>query len=248
MDVVDDRVEDVDDRVASAASIDSPQRQRPGELYDSVRGIYYAKPVWRGWLHLVWFEAALVLGTVLIVNAHGAREMTAASIYAVGVAGLFGASALYHRGNWSPQWHARLQRVDHTMIFVVIAATATPAYLLAAPATFGVVGLIVMWVATFAAVGVRMAWMDAPEALVACALVAVSVVAAMVLPAVWINAGTAPAVLLIVAGVLHAVGAICYQLRRPDPLPAVFGYHEVFHSYVCVATACQYAAIGLFLL
>ena len=97
MDVVDDRVQDVDGRVAIAASIDSPQRQRPPELYDSVRGIYYAKPAWRGWLHLVWFEAALVLGTVLIVNAHGAREMTAASIYAVGVAGLFGASALYHR-------------------------------------------------------------------------------------------------------------------------------------------------------
>jgi hemolysin III len=220
---------------------------RAVDLYDSVRGIYYRKPVLRGWLHLVWFEAALVLGTLLILSARGSREVTAASIYALGVAGLFGASALYHRGNWSPGWNARLQRVDHTMIFVVIAATATPAYLLAARGTFSVVGLIVMWAATVAAVGLRMAWMDAPERLVACALVAVSAVAAMAVPAVWIHAGTTPAMLLIVAGVLHVIGAISYQLRRPDPVPAVFGYHEVFHTYVCIATACQYAAIGLFL-
>jgi hemolysin III len=243
------RLGEVDARMSAAVDpAELGRAARGGDLYDSVRGIYYRKPVLRGWLHLVWFEAALVLGTLLILNAQGSREVTAASIYAAGVAGLFGASALYHRGNWGPAWNARLQRVDHTMIFVVIAATATPAYLLAARGTFSVVGLTAMWAATFAAVGLRMAWMDAPERLVACALVVVSAVAGMAVPAVWIHAGTAPAILLIGAGVLHVIGAISYQLRRPDPVPAVFGYHEVFHTYVCIATACQYTAIGLFIL
>ncbi|MDT4944640.1 MAG: hemolysin [Pseudonocardiales bacterium] len=245
-------VDDLDDRLPISERTASPLPQsrpsRPGDLYDSARDLYYAKPLLRGWLHLVWFEAALVLGTLLLVEANGARAVTAAAIYAGSVAGLFGTSALYHRGNWSPVWSARLQRLDHTMIFMIIAGTATPAFLLAAPGAFGVIGLIVMWSLTGAAVLLHLVWMDAPEKLVGAAFIALGAVASTAIPAVWIHTGTTPAVLLIIASLLHATGAISYHRRRPDPLPAVFGYHEVFHTYVCLATACQYAAIGLFLI
>ncbi|MDT4939575.1 MAG: hemolysin [Pseudonocardiales bacterium] len=236
------------DAIDSRASYAGAGARRPTDLYDSVRDIYYVKPLLRGWLHLLWFAVALVLGSLLILDAHGAREVTSAAIYVPGVAGLFGVSALYHRGNWSRSWNARLQRADHAMIFVAISATATPAYVLACPGTFGRVGLTIMWLVTALAVGVHMVWMDAPEALVGAAFVTVGATSGLALPDVWIHAGTAPAVLLIAGGVFHSVGAISYQRRSPDPVPTVFGYHEVFHAYTCVATACQYAAIAIFLI
>jgi hemolysin III len=239
--------EELIDATHSRALGDDVGAPRPADLYDSVRDVYYAKPLLRGWLHLVWFVGALVLGTVLIVHAHGAREVTSAAIYVPGVAGLFGVSALYHRGNWSRLWNARFQRADHAMIFVAISATATPAYVLACPGTFGTVGLSMMWLITALAVGVHMVWMDAPEALVGAAFVTVGAVSGLAIPDVWIHAGIAPALLLIAGGVFHSIGAISYQRRSPDPVPAVFGYHEVFHAYTCVAAACQYAAIALFL-
>lgn len=227
------------------AIADAPPPQ-PG-LYDSRRDIYYAKPAMRGWLHLLWFEVSLVLGTLLIVRASGAVETTALAIYATSVAGLFGTSALYHRGNWSDVWSARLQRLDHTMIFVLIAGTATPAFLLTSPGVFGYTTLIVMWSLTLVALGLHLIWMDAPEKLVGGTFIGLGAVSGTAIPAVWIHGGVAPAVLMIVSGLLYVVGAVSYHRRSPDPLPAVFGYHEVFHAYVCVAAACQYVAIGVFL-
>jgi hemolysin III len=168
--------------------------------------------------------------------------------YVPGVAGLFGVSAVYHRGNWNRAWSARLQRADHAMIFVAISATATPAYLLACPGTFGAVGLAVMWAITAVAVAVHMVWMNAPERVVGAAYAAVGAASGLAIPGVWSHAGATPALLLIAGGVLHGIGAISYQRRSPDPLPTVFGYHEVFHAYSCVATACQYAAIAIFLI
>jgi hemolysin III len=109
----------------------------PAALYDALRDRYYVKPLLRGWLHLLWFETSLVVGTLVIASAHGAIDVTAASIYATTVSGLFGTSALYHRGNCSTRIGRTLQRADHAMIFLVIAGTATPAFLLAAPAATG---------------------------------------------------------------------------------------------------------------
>jgi hemolysin III len=195
-------------------------------------------------MHLLWFEAALVLGTLLIRNAHGARHIVAAVIYSACVAGLFGASALYHRGNWNVAWNARLQRFDHAMIFLVIAGTATPVYLLAVPGTLGIVGLVVMWSATASALLLHMLWMDAPERLVGAAFLVLGAIGSIAIPLVWIHAGVPAAVLLISGSLLYAVGAISYHRRSPDPSPTVFGYHEIFHTYVCVAAACQYVAIG----
>jgi hemolysin III len=201
--------------------------------------------VLRGWLHLLWFEASLVLGTLVLVKAHGATRITAFAIYATSVSALFGTSALYHRGNWGAAWSRRLQRLDHVMIFFLIAGTATPAFLVGARGTFGLVCLIVLWAVTLTAAAVHMAWMSAPEVVIGGIFIGLGWLAAMALPEVWIHAGVAPGVLMIAGGVLYTAGAISYHRRRPDPYPSVFGYHEVFHAYVCAAAACQYIAIAL---
>ena len=217
-------------------------------LYDARRGVYYTKPVLRGWLHLVWFEISVVIGTLLLARAHGATRITAAAIYAASVSALFGVSALYHRGNWTAAWRRWLQRLDHAMIFFLIAGTATPAFLLANRGPFGLVCLIVMWTLTLTAAAVHMAWMSAPEVVVGGTFVGLGWVAGLALPGVWIHAGVAPAMLVLAGGLLYTAGALSYHRRRPDPYPSVFGYHEIFHAYVCAAATCQFAAIALFII
>ena len=217
-------------------------------LYDARRGVYYTKPVLRGWLHLVWFEISVVIGTLLLARAHGATRITAAAIYAASVSALFGVSALYHRGNWTAAWRRRLQRLDHAMIFFLIAGTATPAFLLANRGPFGLVCLIVMWTLTLTAAAVHMAWMSAPEVVVGGTFVGLGWVAGLAMPGVWIQAGVAPATLVLAGGLLYTAGALSYHRRRPDPYPSVFGYHEIFHAYVCAAATCQFAAMALFII
>ncbi len=225
----------------------APSPPPAGALYDSRRGVWYVKPALRGWLHLLWFEASLVLGTLLVARAHGAVRITALAIYAASVSALFGISALYHRGTWSAVWNRRLQRLDHAMIFLLIAGTATPAFLLAASGTFRLACLVIMWALTVAAAAVRLAWMSAPELVAGSTFVGLGWVAVLALPGVWTRAGAAAGALMLAGGLLYTAGALCYHRRRPDPRPAVFGYHEVFHACVCAAAACQYAAIALFL-
>ena len=137
-----------------------------GSLYDARRGVYYTKPLLRGWLHLLWFAASLAAGPLLLAGAHGTAQITAVAVYAVSVSALFGTSALYHRGTWTAAWRKRMQRLDHAMIFFLIAGTATPAFVLAARGTFGLVCLIVLWTLTLAAAAIHLAWMNAPELLV----------------------------------------------------------------------------------
>ena len=218
-----------------------------GAPYDSRRGRYYVKPVLRGWLHLLWFEASLVAGTLLVARAHGAVRITALAIYAASVSAMFGISALYHRGTWTAAWQRRLQRLDHAMIFLLIAGTATPAFLLATSGTFRLACLSIMWALTVTAAAVRLAWMSAPELVAGSAFVGLGWVAVLALPGVWTRTGAAAGTLMLLGGLLYTAGALAYHQRRPDPYPAVFGYHEVFHACVCAAAACQYAAIALFL-
>jgi hemolysin III len=216
-------------------------------LYDARRGLYYVKPLLRGWLHLLWFGASLVLGTLLLARAHGAVQTTALAIYAASVSAMFGTSALYHRGNWTAAWNRRLQRLDHAMIFLLIAGTATPAFLLTTSGAFRLAFLITMWALTVTAAALHLAWMSAPELVVGSTFVGLGWLAVLALPGVWIHAGAAAGILMLSGGLLYTAGALSYHRRRPDPYPAVFGYHEVFHACVCAAAACQYAAIALFI-
>ena len=201
----------------------------------------------RGWLHLLWFEASLVLGTLLVARAHGAVQITALAIYAASVSALFGISALYHRGTWTAAWQRRLQRLDHAMIFLLIAGTATPAFLLATSGTFRLACMIIIWALTAAAAAVRLAWMSAPELVAGSTFIGLGWVAVLALPGVWIHAGAAAGTLMLGGGLVYTAGALCYHRRWPDPYPTVFGYHEVFHACVCAAAGCQYAAIALFI-
>jgi len=163
------------------------------------------------------------------------------------VSAMFGISALYHRGTWTAAWNRRLQRLDHAMIFLLIAGTATPAFLLATSGTFRLACLIMMWALTVTAAAVRLARMSAPELVAGSTFVGLGWVAVLALPGVWTHAGAAAGALMLSGGLLYTAGALAYHRRRPDPYPAVFGYHEVFHACVCAAAACQYVAIALFL-
>jgi hemolysin III len=220
----------------------------PGALFDAHRGLQYHRPRLRGLLHVVCFEASLVLGTLLIVAAQGALQTTSAAVYAAAVAGLFGTSALYHRGAWDPAAAVRMQRVDQLMIVVLIAGTATPPMALALSGTWRVIALGALWTLSTVAITLRVTRLAASERVVGALYIVLGWVAGAAVPAVWIRYGTAPAVLLLAGGVLYTIGAIGYHLRKPDPRPAVFGYHEVFHLYVAAAAACHYVAIGCFLL
>ena len=188
-----------------------------------------------------------MLGPLLLARAHGATQITAVAVYSVSVSALFGFSALYHRGTWTEAWRQRMQRLDHAMIFFLIAGTATPIFLLTAPGALGQACLVVMWTLTLIAAGIHLAWMSAPERLVGATFVGLGCAAGLALPWVWIHVGVAPAVLILAGGLLYVAGAISYHRRWPDPYPSVFGYHEVFHVYVCAAAACQYIAIARFI-
>lgn len=230
-------------RMADSASL----RAIPSSalLYDSRRDVHYAKPLWRGWLHLVWFGASLIAGPLLLLATKGATHLVGVAIYVACLSGLFGVSALYHRGNWGPVAMRALQRADHVMIFLLIAGTASPVFLLAAPGEYGLVCLIVLWSLTAIAISAHLLNMKAPEWLVGGVFIGLGAANALALPALWTNSGVAPAVLVIAGGLLYVTGAVAYHRRRPDPAPSVFGYHEVFHAFVCAAAVCHYMAIAL---
>jgi hemolysin III len=214
-------------------------------LYDSRRGVHYPKPLLRGWLHLVWFGASLIAGPLLVAATHGATHRIGVAIYVGCLIGLFGVSALYHRGDWGPVAERALQRADHVMIFLLIAGTATPVVLLAVPGTFGLVCLIALWSLVAVATVAHLTRMRAPEWLVGGAFVGLGAANSLALPALWTHVGVAAALLVIAGGMLYITGALAYHHRRPDPSPTVFGYHEVFHAFVCAAATCHFLAVAL---
>src|ERR1700733_13691830 len=158
-------------------------------LYDARRGVYYARPVLRGWLHLLCFGLSLAGGSLLLARAHGAAQITAVAVYSAALRALFGTSALYHRGTWTSAWRLRLRHLDQAMIFFLIAGTATPAFLLSAPAGFGLVCPIIMWTLTLTAVAVRLAWPGAPERVAGVLFIGLGCAGGLALPWVWIRDG-----------------------------------------------------------
>jgi hemolysin III len=215
--------------------------------YDGARNLLRCKPLLRGWMHLIWFEASLVTGTLLIVQAPQAHRV-ATVIYAAAVSGLFGTSALYHRGNWGPKAHSALQRLDHAMIFLLIAGTATPVFATTFPHRASRVMLAVLWSLTVLALVTHLVWMSAPEILVGSTFVALGCLGVAALPGIWIHAGIGAFVLVLTGGVLYILGAYFYHRRWPDPRPDIFGFHEVFHSFVCAAATVQYLALAFIIL
>jgi hemolysin III len=202
------------------------------------------KPRLRGVLHEYGFFVSIACGVVLILAASDGRARVAASIYAVAVSGLLGTSALYHRVTWRPRARRWMRRLDHSMIFVLIAGTYTPVALLALKGSLASTVLIVLWAGALGGVIFKLLWIDAPKWLFAAVYVALGLVTAAVFGQLPSAIGWLGAAGLALGGLLYVVGAVVYASGRPNPWPKVFGYHEVFHTLVLVAAALQYAVIA----
>jgi len=202
-----------------------------------------AKPLLRGWLHLACFFLAVPVAVAIVWSATSATARVAAVIYGVGVVALFGVSGFYHRGRWSPVWHARMRSLDHTTIFVTIAASYTPICLLALEGWMSVAMLVVAW--TGAAVGGALAWFRGRRANgVRFGLyIGLGWAAVVAAPQLVSKLTVAQLVLIAVGGVLFTVGAVFLATNWPDPFPRVFGYHEIWHVLVVAAVVCQMVAI-----
>jgi len=202
------------------------------------------KPKLRGYVHQYSFFVALALGAALVVFADGAKAKVAALVYAVSLAGLLGTSALYHRVTWSEVARKRMRRLDHSMIFVLIAGTVTPIALFAVKGTFGTVLLTVVWGMALAGIAMKMIWVSAPKWLSALIYVAVGLVGALAAGSLAGSVGLVAVSVLALAGAMFIAGALIYALERPNPVPNVFGYHEVFHVLVVVGAALDFSVIA----
>jgi hemolysin III len=197
-------------------------------------------------LHQFAFYAAVVAAPFAVVAADGTRASVTVAIFAFSVAACFGASALYHRVTWSPRVRPWMRRVDHAGVYLLIAGTYTPVSLLALEGAWQTVILTTVWVGAGAAIVLKFAWVDAPKWLAAAIGLALGWVAIVALPHLVSRIDLTAVVLLVVGGIAYTVGALVYAFRRPNPFPAVFGYHELFHALTLVAVACQYTAITFF--
>jgi hemolysin III len=206
------------------------------------------KPRLRGVFHQYAFFVALAAGIGLVAVSDSARERFATWVYAVALAAMFGISALYHRVNWrSSRTRAWMRRLDHSAILLLIAGTYTPFALLAFDGTIANVVLIVVWAGAAAGLVLNLAWIDAPTWLTALVFLALGWVGVAAVPELF-DVGVAPAVLVFVGGGLYTLGALAYATKRPNPAPAVFGYHEIFHVLVIGAALVHFIAIAGFVL
>lgn len=202
------------------------------------------KPRLRGVFHEYAFFVSLGCGVALVIAAADGRARTAAAIYAGAVSALLGTSALYHRVTWRPAARRWMRRLDHSMIFVLIAGTYTPVALLALKGTLATVILIVLWAGALGGAIFKLVWIDAPKWLFAGVYVVLGLVTAAVFGELPATIGWLGAAGLAGGGLLYVVGAVVYASGRPDPAPKVFGYHEVFHTLVLAAAALHYAVIA----
>jgi hemolysin III len=206
------------------------------------------RPRLRGVSHHVAFFVSLLSGVVLIVVAPGTEIRVEAAIYAASLSGLLGVSALLHRRDWRPTVRRQLRRLDHSMIFVLIAGTYTPIAGTVLHGSMRTAVLVTVWIGALAGVVLTVAWIDAPKWAAALPYVALGWVAVVAVPQLLDGLGVAGLSLLGLGGGLYTAGAVVYARKRPDPIPAVFGYHEVFHALVIAAAAAHYAVIIGFVL
>jgi hemolysin III len=207
------------------------------------------KPRLRGVLHQWAFAASLASGVGLMLEAESARARLAVAIYAFSVAALFGTSALYHRIAWRTlRVRLWMRRLDHTMIFVLIAGTYTPFGLLVLHGAPGAVIMITAWSAALAGAVFKLVWIDAPGWLIAGSYIAIGWIAVGAIPELVDRLGLVAVGALGLGGMLYSAGAVVHARKRPDPVPTVFGYHELFHLLVIFAAALQYAVIAFWVL
>ena len=205
------------------------------------------KPSLRGVFHELGFYASLGIGVALVLTAEGGRARIAAAVFSGCVAACFGASALYHRPTWKPAARAWLARLDHSGVYLLIAGTYTPFGLLVMSTGWAVPVLSVVWSGALAAILLKLVWVRAPKWLSATIGVALGWVGAAAFSQL-LKVQLFGLLLVVAGGLLYTAGAVVYARRRPDPVPQVFGYHELFHVLTLAAAGCQYASIAFFVL
>lgn len=210
-------------------------------LDDSLTHAEDVKPTWRGWIHAGTFPVTIVAGVVLIVLADGAAAKWASAVFTLTSMLLFGNSALYHRFDWNPRTKVLLKRIDHANIFLLIAGTYTPLAILALPPDKGWLLLGIVWGGALLGIGFRMFWIHAPRWLYVPLYLLLGWAAVMYLGDL-LAASVAMMVLVIVGGLLYTIGAIVYALKKPNPWPGRFGFHEIFHTCTVLAFMCHWTA------
>ena len=206
------------------------------------------KPSWRGWIHAATFPIAIAAGIVLIVLADGATAKWACAVFMATSLLLFGNSALYHRFDWNPRTKTILKRIDHANILLLIAGTYTPIATLALPPQQGALLLVLVWSGALLGILFRVFWIHAPRWLYVALYLALGWAAVMYLVDLF-EANAAMMILVAVGGLLYTGGAVVYALKRPNPWPGHFGFHEIFHvctvlAFLCHWTACLLIALN----
>ncbi len=201
-------------------------------------------PTWRGWIHAATFPIAVAGGIVLIVLANGAPARWSSAVFTVTSILLFGNSALYHRIAWKPRTKIVLKRIDHANIFLLIAGTYTPIAVLALPPDKGAILLLFVWTGAGLGIGFRIAWISAPRWLYV-PLYLLLGWGAIMYTGDLVTSNVAMMILVFVGGAAYTLGAIFYAAKKPNPVPGVFGFHEVFHLLTVIAFLCHWTAILL---
>jgi len=246
-DAVNEATRDARDAVSERAVA---AREAAGERAVAAReaageAIAAVKPKLRGVSHEWAFFVSLVLGAALIFFAKTPKATLAVGIYALSLSALLGTSALYHRVNWKrPQVRTWMRRLDHTMIFFLIAGTYTPFALLVMNGPLATAILIAVWVGAIAGAIVEMVWVGHPKWVSATVYLTIGWVAVAAFPDLWSGLGPTAALMLVGGGVLYTAGAVIYAVQRPNPSPAIFGYHEVFHAFVLAAAVLHFSVIA----
>jgi hemolysin III len=201
------------------------------------------RPRLRGVSHRYAFAVSIALAIAVVLSASGSVATTAAAVYAITLAGMFGTSAWYHSRAWPPEQAARRLQLDHTAIFLFIAGTATPILVLASDGALRAAVLALVW--GIALLGVAFEWLPirAPRGYVTAVYLVLGWIGIVALGDLWASTGIVGVVLVALGGVFYTVGAVVHAARRPDPWPEVFGYHELFHAFVIAAALVHYCAI-----
>lgn len=203
-----------------------------------------AKPTWRGWIHAVTFPLAIILGIVLIALAHGAPAKLSSTVFVLSSLLLFGVSALYHRFNWRDRTRGVLKRLDHANIFLLIAGSYTPITVLALPHDKSVLLLWMVWIGAGLGILFNVFWIGAPRWLYVPLYLLLSY-AALIFIADFFAANAVMMSLILAGGVFYTIGAVVYGMKRPNPFPGKFGFHEIFHALTLLAFLCHWFAIFL---
>ena len=201
-----------------------------------------AKPTWRGWIHAGTFPVTIVAGIVLLLSAEGSAARWSSLVFVLSSMLLFGNSALYHRFDWSPRTKVILKRIDHANIFLLIAGSYTPIAVLALPPAKSTLLLSLVWGGAILGIGFRVFWIHAPRWLYVPLDLALGWGAVMFIVD-FFQANAAMMTLIVIGGLCYSVGAVIYGMKRPNPVPGVFGFHEIFHTLTVVAFLCHWAAI-----